>query len=482
MQSPEEGSAVVIPAQFNSNDQKPVNHASNQTDIVKSIKSNNKNFTRDKENPKVITKVNEQNKNKKTTKIKDPTEHKPIVSVSLRSLVNHGNKSNTNESFKRNHRVKLEEIEVELAKSKKKNSKDLLLAIAILQHHNAFPVAEDSSEENERTEHDEQIYKKKKKKLPLKFSVEINDNFSSQIDDESLNKTIMKNERTQESFDSRLYKMKTLDNLQWFMLVMDGDCAIIRHRMSAFVTFLKAALATKLSTAYDDIYVPSVFCDKTFIVNISIDVNKYPKTEQVLRQMAEANTTLIEISGEIFYLKNLITKKFITNPSFFLDRNADVHIVIYMAMGCMGIFIFLSLITVALIKICHQEVITFDIEKSETIARFRFPIRRPRVIYSPAFSHSLNPDKVPLRTEEEVDSSSFTVPLMSNAENESGSKKRKFGIHKMQTEKAPKQQEEIDYDGKNELSEEIIDQEGLEKAKEVEKNKSQSVKTTTSHS
>ncbi|KAL7642598.1 UNVERIFIED_CONTAM: hypothetical protein RMT77_007159 [Armadillidium vulgare] len=342
--------------------------------------------------------------------------------------------------------VDLHTLEQELSHTRQKPNKDLLIAISILQHHMIPELSEDftdilksgtenvddfsneimkvnATEGTSQNKVSTESYDNLKKEEYLapseelyfgeppsesenitnigdsfQLNVEVNTDFSAGanvFDDLDINLSMENktgtNSLDQSKQDEEAYKMNKESNLHWFVLVMDGDCTIIRNRMNAFVTFLKAALSSKLEASYEDIYVPSVFCHKTFMVNISIDLTKYPKAETKLQSMAEANTTLIEISGEIFYLEKILKSKPINNnPMFYMKRNDDVKIVIYIAVGCMCVFILLSVVTVALIRLCRQDDVLMDLEREENKLRKDIPIRRPNVIYSPNFTKSLN--------------------------------------------------------------------------------------------
>ncbi|XP_076057845.1 uncharacterized protein LOC143035132 [Oratosquilla oratoria] len=199
----------------------------------------------------------------------------------------------------------------------------------------------------------------------------------------------------------------------WFVLVMDGNCSVIKPRMNTFVTFLKAALSAKVPLEYEDVHVPSVFCDASFMVNISIDSKKYPDVDKRLQSLAAANITLLEISGEIFYLEKVLTRKDQGKEQRLLGKKTDdVEIVIYIAVGCMCAFIILSVVIVTLIKICKQDLEGFDLNKHHTLSGNDFPIRRPNVIYSPRFTQDLDPEKYRLRP--------FDDPLVVESTSRSG--------------------------------------------------------------
>lgn len=192
------------------------------------------------------------------------------------------------------------------------------------------------------------------------------------------------------------------NNFKWFILVMDGDCGIISKRMNKFVMFLKAALSSRLETQYDDILVMSVFCDNTFMVNISMDSALYSKALSELQALADANTTLLEISGEIFYLEKVLTQ----NSEGLLSRlnhnsrAADVELVVYIAVGAVCSFILVAVFVVTMISICKQE--DGDLTEVKTdFLRSEIPIRKPNVIYSHKFTQELDPSKYRLTQFEE---------------------------------------------------------------------------------
>ena len=361
----------------------------------------------------------------------------------------------TNDYAPTKSHVDLEMLEKQLSNQVQDRSSDLLLAISILQHHSVpeSPV-ESQFELNENLTN---VFIKKNKSIDLQtsslveldnssvtylrrrtfeettpkidistqlepdkkayhfpshFNVEVSpalfnnrnadeipensNDYDNQVD--NLLQTKIKNQERNKNITDKESKPIDYENrYKWFVLVMDGDCGIIRSRMKAFVTFLKAALSSKLDTQFDDISVPSVFCDNTFMVNISLNIGKYPKASTKLQSLAEANTTLLEISGEIFYLEKILTQKPETRftSKALIKKSDDVELVIYIAVGCMCVFILLSVVIVALIKICKQED---HIEiKHEYQDRAAFPIRQPNVIYSHRFSQALNPEKYRLK-------------------------------------------------------------------------------------
>lgn len=201
------------------------------------------------------------------------------------------------------------------------------------------------------------------------------------------------------------------NNYMWMILVMDGDCGIISKRMNTFVMFLKAALSARLDAKYDDILVMSVFCDNTFMVNISLDNSLYGNALSQLQALAEANTTLLEISGEIFYLEKVLTQ----NSQELLgrlngkSRAADVELVIYIAVGAVCTFILISVFIVTLISICRHEEDELTEVKTDRNIRPDFPIRKPNVIYSHKFTQELNPEKYRLNPFEEQSNSRASI-------------------------------------------------------------------------
>lgn len=326
--------------------------------------------------------------------------------------------------------INLQELEKELIHNK--NNHDLLFAISILQHHvtpeqlkerdgntkkrleeskmkkhgkkysNFFESTKKNSEYKLFNNHSGHLKKENKPQASFNFKVEINNSFSNKKDIfEELNQSLLENssllpQPTHKSLPPQIPKPNLKQDLHWFILVMEGDCTIIRQRMSSFVTFLKAALSAKLEASYEDIYVPSVFCHKTFMVNISIDLIKYPRAAERLRTLAETNTTLFELSGEIFYLEKILQGKALEKAESisYLDRTDDIKIVIYFSVGCMCIFIFLSVVIVSLIKLCRQDDPIPALEKEDPPKKPDIiPARRPNVIYSHNFTQSLVPEK-----------------------------------------------------------------------------------------
>ncbi|XP_037788622.1 uncharacterized protein LOC119584190 [Penaeus monodon] len=306
---------------------------------------------------------------------------------------NEGNASTTEET----QQVNLNLLEMELS-DKDEVASDLKLAIAILQHRIVPDLQRDGASSNG-TETAELRKETEDPSLPLdsdgdhyfpknsdaprddsaKYNIEIFDSNSSEEEEEggeeeergeeiSLHDRVITN-------DTILYQnvRETPESIErescyrWFVLVLDGNCSVIKQRMTAFVTYLKAALSFKLSVDYNDVYVPSVFCDNTFMVNISLDTIKNPQAEHELRSLAEANTTLLEISEEIFYLEKILTKRSDDEEKDLLKplvkKPDDVELVIYIAVGCMCVFILLSVVIVALIKVCRPEGDLMDIGK-----------------------------------------------------------------------------------------------------------------------
>ncbi|XP_066960899.1 uncharacterized protein [Macrobrachium rosenbergii] len=330
-------------------------------------------------------------------------------------------------------KVNLEKLEMELSKKDEEAASDLLLAISILQHHMIPSLQKD--EENEAkgkavntsrasdgsTENHQEKDTKWGQHHYHHYNIEILDSQSSssssevgsenEEDEEEgnghgglSNKGLTEDKPNGTVVFQPVHEVPLLPEHQacyrWFVLVLDGNCSVIKQRMSAFVIFLKAALSSKLSIDYNDVYVPSVFCDNTFMVNISLDTIKNPQAEIKLRLLAEANTTLLEISEEIFYLEKILTKRADDDGQDMqplVKKPDDVELVIYIAVGCMVVFILLSVVIVALIRVCRQEGDQMDIGKTiphQPLQRpFDFPIRRPNVIYSHRFSQALIPDK-----------------------------------------------------------------------------------------
>lgn len=324
---------------------------------------------------------------------------------------NEGNSSATEET----QQVNLNILEMELSE-KEEVASDLKLAIAILQHrivpdlqrggpHNGSESSEKQKETGESSvplDADADHYFSKdsaaSKVASAKYNIEIFDSNSSEEEEEEEDgEQITLHDRVVTN-DTILYQnvRETPESIErescyrWFVLVLDGNCSVIKQRMTTFVTYLKAALSSKLSVDYNDVYVPSVFCDNTFMVNISLDTIKNPQAEHELRSLAEANTTLLEISEEIFYLEKILTKRSDEEEKDLLKplvkKPDDVELVIYIAVGCMCVFILLSVVIVALIKVCRPEGDLMDIGKPlphHSLTRsLDFPIRRPNVIYS----------------------------------------------------------------------------------------------------
>lgn len=355
----------------------------------------------------------DQSSNLDETKIEKQKEK--LNSTETDFKANEGNASATGEA----QQVNLNLLEMELS-NKDEVASDLKLAIAILQHR-IVPDLQRNGAPNNATETAELRKETDKPAFPLdsdadhyfsknsdaprddsaKYNIEIFDSNSSEEEEEgeeeeggeevSLHDRVITN-------DTILYQnvRETPESIErescyrWFVLVLDGNCSVIKQRMTAFVTYLKAALSFKLSVDYNDVYVPSVFCDNTFMVNISLDTIKNPQAEHELRSLAEANTTLLEISEEIFYLEKILTKRSDDEEKDLLKplvkKPDDVELVIYIAVGCMCVFILLSVVIVALIKVCRPEGDLMDIGKPlphHSLTRsLDFPIRRPNVIYS----------------------------------------------------------------------------------------------------
>ncbi|XP_069979747.1 uncharacterized protein [Penaeus vannamei] len=374
----------------------------------------------------------DQSSNLDETKIEKQKEK--LNSTETDFKANEGNASATGEA----QQVNLNLLEMELS-NKDEVASDLKLAIAILQHR-IVPDLQRNGAPNNATETAELRKETDKPAFPLdsdadhyfsknsdaprddsaKYNIEIFDSNSSEEEEEgeeeeggeevSLHDRVITN-------DTILYQnvRETPESIErescyrWFVLVLDGNCSVIKQRMTAFVTYLKAALSFKLSVDYNDVYVPSVFCDNTFMVNISLDTIKNPQAEHELRSLAEANTTLLEISEEIFYLEKILTKRSDDEEKDLLKplvkKPDDVELVIYIAVGCMCVFILLSVVIVALIKVCRPEGDLMDIGKPlphHSLTRsLDFPIRRPNVIYSHRFSQALAPGKYGRRLHDE---------------------------------------------------------------------------------
>ncbi|XP_068239252.1 uncharacterized protein [Palaemon carinicauda] len=321
-------------------------------------------------------------------------------------------------------KVNLQKLEMELSKKDQEAASDLLLAISILQHHiipslqkedeyMTFPKKRNSSKAFDGSRKNLPDYSSSDKKETRwdqnhyhPYNIEILDGQPSSeadlVNDEDEegreHKGAFSSKENAQGKSNETVRIPPVHEVpmkpehqscyRWFVLVLDGNCSVIKQRMSAFVTFLKAALSSKLSIDYNDVYVPSVFCDNTFMVNISLDTIKNPQAEIKLRLMAEANTTLLEISEEIFYLEKILTKRSDDGQDLqpLVKKPDDVELVIYIAVGCMCVFILLSVVIVALIRVCRQEGDQMDIGKTiphQSLPRsFDFPIRRPNVIYS----------------------------------------------------------------------------------------------------
>lgn len=305
--------------------------------------------------------------------------------------------------------VDLDTLELELAGKEEEATSDLLLAISILQHHFVPDGSTDQSLNSTegvdgrlrlttKSAHGRDRPTLPPRRKANKFNVEIFDALSPESDEvvgkvEDLGTPpgpSQQQKQQQQQVTTSTRAPGTGPQYRWFVLVLDGNCSVIKQRMTAFVTFLKAALSSKLSVDYDDVYVPSVFCDKTFMVNISLDTVKNPDVERRLRTLAEANTTLLEISQEIFYLEKILTKRSAEEkpphvPAT-VKKQEDMELVIYIAVGCMCVFILLSVVVVVLIRVCRQEGDHLDLGKPhlhQIIPRtLDFPIRRPNVIYS----------------------------------------------------------------------------------------------------
>lgn len=302
--------------------------------------------------------------------------------------------------------VDLDTLELELAGKEEEATSDLLLAISILQHHFVPDGPTDQSLNSTAEGVDARLRFTTKpargrgrptlppRRKADKFKVEIFDALSpeseelvGQVEEEPTQPAPLEHQPVKPISRTP----GEASQYRWFVLVLDGNCSVIKQRMTAFVTFLKAALSSKLSVDYDDVLVPSVFCDKTFMVNISLDTFKNPDVERRLRTLAEANTTLLEISQEIFYLEKILTKRAAeeTQPQHVaaaVKKPDDIELVIYIAVGCMCAFILLSVVVVVLIRVCRQDGDHLDLGKPHlhhVIPRtLDFPIRRPNVIYS----------------------------------------------------------------------------------------------------
>ncbi|XP_071520355.1 uncharacterized protein [Panulirus ornatus] len=350
-------------------------------------------------------------------------EIKPLVTDAADNIKDFGLNDTT---LKKPQHVNLDTLEMELSQKDEEAASDLLLAISILQHH----LVPDMSEKREGSQThntsatsglrhqpflDHSTYSDDSKSQEgfhhpsendKKYNIEIFDALSPGSEEgaeeneeagEQSRTNLQHTASLQEGLD---VKDRGASRYRWFVLVLDGNCSVIKHRMTAFVTFLKAALSSKLSIDYNDVYVPSVFCDNTFMVNISLDTIKNPQVETRLRTLAEANTTLLEISEEIFYLEKILTKRSDEenqNLQPMVKKPDDVELVIYIAVGCMCMFILLSVVIVMLIRVCRQEGDQLDLGKPhphQIIPRsLDFPIRRPNVIYSHRFSQALTPGK-----------------------------------------------------------------------------------------
>lgn len=340
---------------------------------------------------------------------------KPLVTDAADNIKDFGLNDTT---LRKSQHVNLDTLEMELSQKDEEAASDLLLAISILQHH----LVPDVSEKREGAQpHNTTISSLRHQPIPdhsiysdnselqqgfryppaaqesdKKYNIEIFDAFSPSSDEGA-----EENEETGEESKSSLQQPPGLQEgldvrdrgasrYRWFVLVLDGNCSVIKHRMMVFVTFLKAALSSKLSIDYNDVYVPSVFCDNTFMVNISLDTIKNPQVETRLRTLAEANTTLLEISEEIFYLEKILTKRSDEENQDLqpvVKKPDDVELVIYIAVGCMCMFILLSVVIVMLIRVCRQEGDQLELGSKphphQIIPRsLDFPIRRPNVIYS----------------------------------------------------------------------------------------------------
>ncbi|KAK7069896.1 hypothetical protein SK128_026648 [Halocaridina rubra] len=337
-------------------------------------------------------------------------------------MTNYDNKKTNhrenNTEMNAQYKVSLETLQKELSKKDEEAASDLLLAISILQHHvipnldrdedklggksdnssmhmkNYFETGENDYTLSSNSEDSVAEVNNAAREHQHNYNIEIFDAMAEASDEDISDVTDMPATSSNKSISFEpVHEIPVMSEREacyrWFVLVLDGNCSVIKQRMTAFVTFLKAALSSKLSVDYNDVYVPSVFCDNTFMVNISLDTIKNPQAEIKLRLLAEANTTLLEISEEIFYLEKILTKRSEEEEEEFQDlvkKQDDVELVIYIAVGCMVVFILLSVVIVALIRVCRQEGDPMDIGKSPPhhhITRpFDFPIRRPNVIYS----------------------------------------------------------------------------------------------------
>ena len=296
--------------------------------------------------------------------------------------------------------VDLDALELELAAKEEEATSDLLLAISILQHHDLTsdtdPFLNSTDGVAGRARPTSKAFRGRGRptfppqRETNKFNIEIFDTLSPESEE-----VVGEVEEVGPPPEPQQVVRKgnrapgTASRYRWFVLVLDGNCSVIKQRMTAFVTFLKAALSSKLSVDYEDVFVPSVFCDKTFMVNISLDTLKNPEVERRLRTLAEANTTLLEISQEIFYLEKILTKRSSGEKQLVhaaVKKPDDMELVIYIAVGCMCVFILLSVVVVVLIRVCRQDGDHLDMGKPHLhhiIPRsLDFPIRRPNVIYS----------------------------------------------------------------------------------------------------
>ncbi|XP_042238928.1 uncharacterized protein LOC121877310 [Homarus americanus] len=291
----------------------------------------------------------------------------------------------------RPQKVNLDTLEMELSEKDEEATSDLLLAISILQHH----LVPDTSGPRQETNTQPPLpptalslshswigqgspitLNVSKVSSPSavqesnkKYNIEIFDPLPPGSDETTaeteavIEETNLQQTSLQDGPDMR---ERGSSRYRWFVLVLDGNCSVIKQRMTTFVTFLKAALSAKLTVDYNDVYVPSVFCDNTFMVNISLDIHQFPQVEVRLRKLAEANTTLLEISEEIFYLEKILTKRTDEEDQDFqpvIKKTDDVELVIYIAVGCMCVFILLSVVIVMLIRVCRQEGDPLDLGK-----------------------------------------------------------------------------------------------------------------------
>jgi len=131
------------------------------------------------------------------------------------------------------------------------------------------------------------------------------------------------------------------------------------------------------------------------MVNISLSSNLYSKALSELQALAEANTTLLEISGEIFYLEKIVTQynKGVLGRLRGNEPPQDVEVVIYIAVGCVCTFILVSVFLVTLMSVCKNDNQDYCEEKCPNLDKSDFPIRKPNVIYSHKFTQELNPEK-----------------------------------------------------------------------------------------